>query len=363
MKNNSRINKFSIIILFLFLVSCNNQNQATSLKVKNENQSKLDFENGFYCGFLDSKGILWFGSNGNGLYRYDGKKFKHFTKKDGLCDNQIATIIEDKEGTLWLGTGNGLCKFDRKTFTHIPIPWSDTSSIWLDKVYPIINPNQVLSILQDKKGVFWIGTNGAGAYSYDGKVFKQYLKNIGSQNDGKQYNIVESIVQDKENNIWFTSVSHGGVSKFDGETFTHYMPKEGLSFDQVRKSLVDNEGNIWFASYKNKEYSLDRFNGNHFKNFNKPKGLYSNIVLDIYQDKKANIWIAQGLEGLCVFDGKTFNEVTTNKGDRFKNVLFVIEDAQDNFVFGGSEGLWKYDGVIITNIFHANKKHKKCTKY
>ena len=175
--------------LLLFMTSCNGQNQTAlsqdstpqSAMISAEQQkfhhgSKSDgISDGVRCGLLDKEGILWLGTN-NGVYSYDGIFFTKFSVENGLCNNQVLAIIEDAEGNLWFGTDDGLCRYDRKTFTHIPIPFSDTSSVWLDKVYPIINPNAVHALAQDKKGNIWIGTGGAGVYRYDGEQFNSFLK-------------------------------------------------------------------------------------------------------------------------------------------------------------------------------------------
>ena len=212
------IKTFSFLVIIFFVISCSGQNQKRpgSSDIKSKEKNLIIHENGFSCGFLDSEGVLWFGSNGGGVYRYDGTLFVNFTEEDGLSNNQVCSITEDKQGNLWFGTAKGLCRYDRKTFTTIAIPQSDTSTVWLDKAYPIVNPNQVMSILQDRNGIFWIGTNGAGVYRYDGTTFIQYLSNVGKfYEDSLQHNIVLSITEDLSGNIWFTSLSHAGVSRYD----------------------------------------------------------------------------------------------------------------------------------------------------
>lgn len=80
------------------------------------------------CGFLDQAGNLWFGSNGEGVYCYDGNVFTHFTEKDGLDNNIVYAILEDNAGNIWVGTKTGLNRLSLsagktigKTFTQVPI--------------------------------------------------------------------------------------------------------------------------------------------------------------------------------------------------------------------------------------------------
>jgi len=311
------------------------------------------------CGFMDSKGMLWFGSN-QGVYRYDGSSFISYSEMDGISSNRVSTITQDQDGNIWFGTSDGLCSYDGKKFIQIPIPWSDTSGIWLDEVYPIVNPNQVMCMLQDKNGLLWIGTNGAGAYSYDGKTFTSFLSKEGrKQTDGLHHNIINSVLEDLEGNIWFTSMTHGGVSRYDGESFAHFMPKDGLSDDMVRSSFLDKAGNIWFGTNGNRKGGLDYFDGKTFTNFNETNGLclYENDgrcyngVRCIYEDQAGNVWLGNSFGRLCLYDGSSFKQFSTKDGQTIMNVLFALEDRKRNMWFGTRNGhMYRYDGENVKDF-------------
>ncbi len=66
----------------------------------------------------DSKGNLWFGSIGSGVYRYDGKSFRSFTNRNGLANNDVHSIYEDKKGNIWFGTEGGASRYDGKSFRN-----------------------------------------------------------------------------------------------------------------------------------------------------------------------------------------------------------------------------------------------------
>jgi ligand-binding sensor domain-containing protein len=107
----------------------------------------------------DKNGNIWF-SNWGGAYRYDGKSFTSFTKKDGLSGDMVTRIIEDKKGNLWFG-GAGLSRYDGKSFTRF------TTKDGLANL-------GVWSILEDKSGNLWVGTRETGLYLFDGKAFINY---------------------------------------------------------------------------------------------------------------------------------------------------------------------------------------------
>ncbi|UII22217.1 ligand-binding sensor domain-containing protein [Fulvivirga ligni] len=347
------MNVYKILFICLpFLVfSCSGQTKQKLESTTPIEHVKLPMpENGFYCGFLDSKGNLWFGSRGNGVFKFDGSSFINYTAANGLCDNDISCITEDREGNIWFGTTSGVCKFDGKLFESVEIPKSDTSSVWLDKVYPVVNPNQVMSILEDSGGDLWFGTNGAGAYHYNGESFTQHLSDIGKvYDDGHQHNIVLSMIEDSKGNIWFTSLSHGGVSVYDGEGFTHYTQE--LSDDFIRVVFEDSKNNIWIGTHGNHDGGLDKYDGKVFTTFYKMNdGLTHNNVKGIYEDQSGLLWLASGTTELATFDGEHFRIFKDNHGKTYHRINFLLADKDGNIWFGNKHGLWIYDGETVIEV-------------
>jgi len=297
-----------------------------------------------WCGYQDSQGVLWFGSN-DGVYRYAEGSFSNLSTADGLSNNRVFSIIEDKVGDLWFGTENGLCRYDRKTVVHIPIPWSDISGPQIDRVYPINNPNQVMCLLQDKNGAIWLGTNGAGACRFDGETFTNYLADRGRNSNGDaQPNVITSILEDRSGAIWFTSISHAGLSRFDGKLFQHYSMKDGLSDDMIRASMQGKDGKIWFGTHGKhaasgkRDGGLDVFDGETFAQLTSEQGLFSGFVISLYEDKSGQIWFGTGTGVLCVYDGTKMAPFTANGGREYAGVQFITEDSSGKVWFGGNQG-------------------------
>ena len=93
------------------------------------------------------------------------KPLPGYTKKDGLSSNYIMSILQDKKGNLWFGTDDGgVLKYDGKSFIH----FTDKEGL---------SSNTVLSILQDKSGILWFGTDEGGVSKYDGKSFTHFTDN------------------------------------------------------------------------------------------------------------------------------------------------------------------------------------------
>lgn len=348
-----------LIILSVFLSSCDGLSQShkeepvekTGMSATQLESKVVKPKNGFNSGFLDSHGNLWFGTNGNGVYHYDGSSFTNYTENNGFCNNQVYTILEDKESNLWFGIQNGLCKYDGKIFSHLPIPFRDTTGLFLDKVYPVINPNAVHSLALNRNGNMWIGTAGGGAYLYKDKKFSAHLSEIGrKQEDGLHYNWVHDIAEDRDGNIWFASMTHGGAIRYNGKNFEQFMPEDGLSDDMVRTIYTDKAGKIWFGFNGNRQSGLTGYDGKSFYTYSEKDGLCSKNILAIYEDKKGNLWLGSGRGGICIYDGATFSQFTTKEEHNFGVISFIIEDAKGNIWFGGKDGLWRLDGDKVMDF-------------
>ena len=96
--------------------------------------------------------------------------------------------------------------------------------------------------MEDKAGNLWCGTIGGGVSKYDGKSFTTYTTKQGLASDR-----VFSISQDKAGNLWFGTYD-GGVSKYDGQSFTTYTTTQGLADKFVSHVQEDSKGNLWFAT-------------------------------------------------------------------------------------------------------------------
>lgn len=320
------------------------------------------------CGLLDKDGYLWFGTNHEGVYRYASEAlrkpgeqaFTNYSMADGLCSKRINCIMEDDDGDLWFGTPEGLAHYDGNAFNHIPLPWRDTSSAWLDQVYPVVNPNGVRSLLQASYGAIWVGTNGGGAYRYDGATFTPFLADVGrKQTDGLFHNVVSSVIEDKAGNVWFTSMIHGGISCYDGNKMVHYTLENGLKDDMIFSAHKGRDGVLWFGALGNREGGLQRYDGTAFTNLNEADGLCNNNIVSIHEDGSGKLWLASNRGELCIYDplvpsgseSHAFSAFTGENGNTFRNIIFVIGDGAGSMWFGGMHGqLFRYDGSALTDF-------------
>jgi ligand-binding sensor domain-containing protein len=356
---------YSLLLVLMFFTSCNGQTNTQSQTDSVSESKKIpagqpkiikptgrNRDDNIYCGLQDKAGNLWFCSQGEGVYRYDGKLFTNFTEKDGLSSNEVHCILEDKTGNIWFGTDASICRYDGKTFTSIPIVV--TNAIYF---YPINPPNnnssakkEVRSIFQDKSGTLWFGTTD-GLYCYDGKTFTRFLDNKSIINkDSVQLKWVDCIVEDKNGNLWFASgpIAFEGICRYDGKSVTNFKP-DGDRW--IRSMLEDKNGNIWIGT---RHKGLWRYDGKNYSNFSEKEGLDSNVVYSvtsILEDKAGNIWFGEEGTGLWCYDGKTFKNFTTKNGLINNSVWCIVEDKTGNIWVGSrGNGLCRYDGKIFTHF-------------
>jgi ligand-binding sensor domain-containing protein/serine phosphatase RsbU (regulator of sigma subunit) len=328
--------------------------------------------NSIRCMLQDQLGNLWFGTDGGGVTRFDGKSFTHFTEKEGLSDNRVWSIYQDHMGDLWFGTyGGGVTRYDGKSFTHftdkgglqgntvISIFQDKSGNIWFGTIGKGISKfngesftiygreegftnNGVMSILQDHFGNLWFGTDSGGLFKYDGKSFANYTKN-----EGLSGNSVYSILQDNEGNLWFGTYG-GGVSKYDGKSFTNFTEKEGLSGNYIYSILQDHVGNLWFCTYGK---GITKYDGISFTQFTEKEGLSSNFIFSVLQDRRNTLWFGTYGGGVTRYDGKSFTQFTEKEGLSSKIVVSILQDKNGNLWFGTyGGGVSKYDGKSFTNF-------------
>jgi len=287
--------------------------------------------NNIISAMLDSKGNLWFGTQGTGLIRYNGMSFQKYSTQHGLGGTWITSIFEDSKGNLWMGIlQGGFMKYDGRAFTNY------TASTGYD-----VGP--VRGICEDNEGMIWL-SGQQGALRFDGKAIKNY-----TERDGLVNNFVWDAKKDSKGNIWFAT--NYGISKWDGKTFTNYSRRNGFAGRDVRSIFEDSKGNLWFSTLGT---GVFRFDGNQFTNFTTEDGLLYNAILCTYEDRNGYIWFGSLGGGVSRYDGKQVLNITTKQGLSSNNVEAICEDVAGNlWICTTGGGVNKYnDGAFLayTNL-------------
>lgn len=296
----------------------------------------------------DFQGYIWVGTQ-DGLNRFDGYHFKMykpiFGDKHSISNNIIKSLYEGKDSCMWIGTdGGGLNMYDPRdgkfySYQHDP---NDLSSL---------SNNSVYAVYEDKKGQIWAGTYGGGLCILDrGKgTFLRY-KNDPNDKYSLSGNSIRDIFEDNEGTIWI-GTDGGSLCKFDpiGKRFISYLhdpnDPESIGSNVVLGTEVDSKGYIWSGSWGGGVSRFDPKTGKAkvFKfDIKDPNSLSSNENFDILEDSQGTIWVCTraGLDKLNP-DGETFQHYRHDPLDsRTISLDVVIDLYEDNngIMWVGTEG-------------------------
>ncbi len=344
--------KYLIIILIaLITVCCNTTTQTEKVPEKSKTDQRTSHPYGtgdvVYMGHLDRDGNMWFATSQEGIYKYDGHSFTNYNTDQGLCGHDVTSIVEDRDGSFWLGTENGLCRWGDTVSETIPLPHYPKKSDWLDRYYPMINPKAVSHILQDKSGDLWVGSDCAGLYRYDGHIFQSYLQEKGNlMPDSMYHNSISAIAEDNEGNIWIGSFSHGGISQYDGKKFIHHALPDGIGDGMISSIYIDRQERIW-AGTRNGGIYL--YNGESFLPYRNIAGDEKIAMAKFFEDSQGTLWISSyARKGIYQLVGGSVVPFEVSDSDRLIDVMSISEDGQGNIWFGGRYGLlWRWDGKAL----------------
>ncbi|VAX33842.1 hypothetical protein MNBD_NITROSPIRAE01-1283 [hydrothermal vent metagenome] len=282
--------------------------------------------------------ILWIGTS-NGLIRFDRKKEEPTVfnvKKSGLLSNVIVSITPDKKGNVWIGTyGGGLARFDGRTWeVFTPYGYGQKS---YGESWTAYGPKEglgdlwVYDLLFEPDGSMWVATwKGASHSKKEG--FLTY-----TMDDGLVDKWVYTLEREASGVLWFGT--EGGINRFDGTTWQSWTHQDGLgaAITQVLE-----------RPKKEAPYTEDE--DHHLQSGRENQETNPNYVVSSAIGPKGYKWFGTWGSGLSRFDGKTFLNFTTKDG-LAGNIINAIEvDASGMMWIGTNKGVSRFDGQHFTNF-------------
>ncbi len=265
----------------------------------------------------DRDGYMWLGTR-DGLARFDGVHFKVFGLEAGLPSVDISCLYADHQGVLWIGTyGAGLCRMNQ------------------GKIEVMTNPDHrpgsdtITCLQEDATGRLWVGTSGGLRFYRDEKAvpppaFSPFLHspihNLLRSRDGKT--------------MWIASVTHGLMSESDGELETYSGPA-GHENVVGRSLFEDRQGRLWVSIGNGTVLCREN---DQWRIFGEADGLPFAYVTSITEDAEGIIWAGSLDDGLYRFDGTRFNAIRRTDGLSAEDIRSLYCDADGNLWVGTRTG-------------------------
>jgi class 3 adenylate cyclase len=277
----------------------------------------------------DIQGNLWFGSYGLGVYKYDGKFLYNYTERHGLNGNSVGVIHQDKKGNIWIGTDRGLSKFNGSYFVNYDKLDTTETRIGL-----------VRAIYEMPDGTIWFGAKDGGAYLFDGESFTHFGAKQGLSNQ------VYCITADKGGKIWFGTYGDGLFS-YDGKVISNYHLKQGIATYKIYTLLSGSDDKLWIGGWGG---GLSYIRNDSVVIFKPVKGLAMLDIWSLKLDSKGTLWIGTLMEGLCSYDGKYLSQFIEKDGLGDLIVYNTLEDRTGNlWIATHNSGVNLYMGSLFHN--------------
>ncbi|MBN2779315.1 MAG: T9SS type A sorting domain-containing protein [Bacteroidales bacterium] len=283
-------------------------------------------ENYINCIAYDSNNQkVWIGTE-NGVSVYDGSEFINYTTSEGLIDNSAKSICVDQNGVAWIATFSGLIKIDNGEVTN----FTTTDGL----------PSDLLTRVRSNSDKLYIGSLVSGLIVYDGVSFSSY-----GTSEGLVDNYVSAIAVVDEGSIYIGS--YAGVSVLNQSfsvTDTYTMESE-LFNNFVQDILVDDDGNIFVCEYADylADGGVSMFNGSTWTTYTTQDGLVDVMLKDAAFDQNGNIWLTTG-SGVSKMSLGAGSALLLDQSP----VMIYPNPAKEYFVIYGANENCKYEVLDLS---------------
>ena len=247
---------------------------------------------------------------------------KVWQTKDGLPENAINTLTQTPDGYLWIGTQEGLVRFDGVQFT-----------VFDKRSAPAIRKNFITRVFAASDSTLWIGTNGGGVVTYRDGDFKR----IPLPNERLE-KLVTRFCEDNQGRIWI-GTGNGLVRYENGKAEVVTIP--GLpSYPNIRSLAADRKGNLWIGTIG---WGLWRWDGSSVTSYGTRDGLASQTVTSTLVDRNDVVWVGTREGGLARIEQGTVHVLQVPSRYARRGMTRVMMD-HDSTIIVLSNGLWRVEG-------------------
>ncbi len=238
--------------------------------------------------------------------------------ENGLPQNTVRAVAQTADGYLWIGTEEGLARFDGTGFT-----------VFDKQNTPELKDHDVHALMGDRQGGLWLGTSTGLLRLAEGK-FSTFTTREGLAGDD-----VQAIHEDRAGGVWVATPA--GLSRFKDGSFTNWTTRDGLVSNDVKALFEDREQALWVGTSD----GLGRLKDGKFTSYTVPDGLASNSVSSVTEDREGRLWVGT-FKGLSSFSAGKFTTYTAADGLPSDRITALNVDAEGALWVGTSNGLSRY---------------------
>lgn len=314
----------------------------------------------------DSDGSLLIGTTDQGLWRAGAHGIDQLDRDHGLRGNRVVSLFEDREGSVWIGSSDGLYQLRDLRFTTI------------DRRHDI-GEGYVRALWEQPAGVLWIGSTD-GLYRRDGETVTRFGRDNGLPSDSilslahtPQHGLlvgtfgagvarirgdrvepvpgtqplaalqIRALLARADASLWIASNS--GLFRLVGEQLTRFDRAQGLPRDFAMALTEDPLGRLWVGT----SGGLARLEGERFEAYGKAQGLHAEDVFSIHGPPSGELWIGSN-RGLKRYVDGRFEDIVGDDPAFNRSLFQILEDAQGSFWISSNRGIFLLPATEIAAI-------------
>ncbi|TVQ28074.1 MAG: diguanylate cyclase [Wenzhouxiangella sp.] len=255
-------------------------------------------------------------------------------RHDGLPGGVVWSMVQDELGYLWLGTQNGLVRFDGVRF-----------QVHNRSSHPGLLNDDVRVVHLAGDGSLWLGTYGGGVFRLQDGDFSPF-----GQDQGLPHGVVYDITEDRHGNIWFATAAGAARLAPDG-TLSRLTAADGLAHDRVFRIVEDSRGTLWFATLIG---GLSMLRDGQLTTYTTADGLVSNQVHDVFEDRHGQVWVGTYAGGFHRMTDHGPEVVNLPEGMAGNGIQRLLEDRDGNLWLGTyANGLIRWHDGQAAHLAHG----------
>lgn len=265
----------------------------------------------------DSDGGLLIGTNDQGLWRYGPRGLEQLDRRHGLHGNRVVSLYEDREGSIWIGSSDGLYQLRDLIFTSIDGRQG-------------IGEGYVRALSEYPAGTLWIGSTD-GLYRREGESVQRFARENGLPNDS-----ILSLANSPAQGL-LVGTFGGGLARIVGDRAERLPGTERLATLQIRALLPSRDGSLWIASNSGLFHRVDQ----QLTRYGREQGLPRDFTMALTEDAAGQLWVGTS-GGLVRMIGDHVDVFGPAEGLQAEDIFCIHEQPSGELWIGSNRGLKRY---------------------